>query len=202
STLEREKFRLLSAGRYYFDRFYLGYNYSLMHYAKQQGLEASGVVDFTLINPCVGLRLGGDFDFDLSLGLLQSMQRDRSYGDGWLSPRMGELSLRLSRWGAYIDERLYLGQNLYPLFYGVSLEDGTELEYGTELYPGDGFFRTEEGIYNRAAIGYARAFYDGKLNVRAELVTHYDGVGVGMQQIVDISVRLGTTLYRSKNKQK
>ena len=56
STLSREKFRILLAGRHYLDTFYYGFNYSMFHYAGQQGAPIENVVDLQLLNPCVGVR--------------------------------------------------------------------------------------------------------------------------------------------------
>ena len=51
STLAREKFRILLAGRHYLDTFYYGFNYSMFHYAGQQGAPIENVVDLQLLNP-------------------------------------------------------------------------------------------------------------------------------------------------------
>ena len=64
STLSREKFRILLAGRHYLDTFYYGFNYSMFHYAGQQGAPIENVVDLQLLNPCVGVRFNAFFDFN------------------------------------------------------------------------------------------------------------------------------------------
>lgn len=88
STLSREKFRILLAGRHYLDTFYYGFNYSMFHYAGQQGAPIENVVDLQLLNPCVGVRFNAFFDFDIKLGALLTAQRDRSFGHSWEKPCM------------------------------------------------------------------------------------------------------------------
>ena len=112
STLSREKFRILLAGRHYLDTFYYGFNYSMFHYAGQQGAPIENVVDLQLLNPCVGVRFNAFFDFDIKLGALLTAQRDRSFGHSWEKPCMGEFAFRISRWGLSLDERLYVGDNI------------------------------------------------------------------------------------------
>ncbi|MFI3269877.1 MAG: hypothetical protein SNJ09_07265 [Rikenellaceae bacterium] len=198
SETSRERFRLLSAGRRYWSRLYAGYNLSVTHFAGQQLEGFNNVVDNLLLNPRVGARWSGVYDVDLSIGYLQSMQRDRSYGNEWLAPYMGELSLSVSRWGVTFTEQAYFGDDLSPLYDGHILADGTVVEYGAKLYTGDPFFRTTSGFYNRAAVGYSRTFFDGQLALRAQFVTHADGSGLGTEQILDVAVKIGGTLYKSK----
>ena len=126
STLSREKFRILLAGRHYLDTFYYGFNYSMFHYAGQQGAPIENVVDLQLLNPCVRVRFNAFFDFDIKLGALLTAQRDRSFGHSWGKPCMGEFAFRISRWGLSLDERLYVGQGQgYQIVQSLfSLADG------------------------------------------------------------------------------
>lgn len=206
SETSREKFRILSSGRHYLKYFYYGYNFSMFHFAGQKGAQLENVVDAFLLNPAVGVKFNAFFDFDIRLGLLQSAQRDRSFGHSWETPRMGEFGLKMSRWGFTLDERLYFGNNLHPFFGGHTLEeeDGTTtyIPYGRELYPGESFFRTDKNIYNRASLSYAKWFFKDTLRVKAEFVTHYDGTGLGSQQKLEVSVRLLKSVYNSKNHKK
>lgn len=206
SVDSREKFRILSAGRHYLRHFYYGYNFSMFHFAGQKGAQLENVVDAFLLNPAVGVRFNAFFDFDIRLGLLQSAQRDRSFGHSWETPRMGEFGLKISRWGFTLDERLYFGDNLHPFFGGhiVENEDGstTYIPYGRELYPGESFFRTDEHIYNRTSLSYAKWFFNDTLRVKAEFVTHYDGTGLGSQQKLEVAVRFLKPVYNSKNHKK
>lgn len=203
STASREKFRILFAGRHYFDRFYYGFNYSMFHYAGRKGEtaedEQENVVDLQLLNPCVGVRFNAFFDFDIKLGALLTAQRDRSFGHKWETPCMGEFAFRMSRWGLTLDERLYVGDNIHPFFYGHP-EEG--IVYGRELYPAESFFRTTEKVYSRTSLSYRRHFFKDTVWVRAEFVAHHDGTALGTQQILEVGVKLLKGVYNSKNHKK
>ena len=61
--------------------------------------------------------------------------------------------------------------------------------YGQDgLYAGEPFYATTEHIYNRTWVGYDRRFFKGTLAVEAGMVFHYDGTGMGTQQVVKLSV--------------
>lgn len=199
----REKFRILLAGRHYLETFYYGFNYSMFHFAGQKsptgGDELENVVDLQLLNPCVGVKFNALFDFDIKLGALLSAQRDRSFGHTWETPCMGEFAFRMSRWGLTLDQRLYVGQNMHPFFYGHP-EEG--IVYGRELYPGESFFRTTEKVYSRTSLSYRRSFFEQTLSVRAEFVAHHDGTALGTQQMLEVGVRLLKPVYNSKNHRK
>ncbi len=203
SESSREKFEVLSAGRHYLGKFYYGYNYMMYHYAGSMDENEDSVVDIQKINPCVGVRLGNnEFKTNIRLGGIFTSQRDRSYGNSWEAPMMGELGVLLNYKGFSFDQRLYLGDNINPFFYGHTLENGYEMVYGRDLYPNESFFRTESGIYNRAAFTYDRTMMSDKLNLRAEVVTHYDGYGFGTQYILRVKVDLFTSIYNRANKSK
>lgn len=207
STRSREKFRILVAGRHYLKRyFYYGVNYSMFHFAGKKGPDGNdaeeNVVDLQLLNPCIGVKFKAFFDFDIKLGGLLSAQRDRSYGHTWEMPGMGEMALRISRWGLSLEERLYVGDNMHPFFYGHTHENGTVLTYGRELYPGESFFRTTEHIYSRTSLSYRRSFFHDTVWVRAEFAAHLDGTALGTQQFLEVGVRLLKPVYNSKNHRK
>ncbi|MFI3293550.1 MAG: hypothetical protein SNG27_07960 [Rikenellaceae bacterium] len=200
SEESREKFMVLSAGRHHINHLYYGYNYMMYHYAGCMDENIGGVVDLQKLNPCVGVIFGGELSVDLRAGVILTMQRDRSYGNSWEYPMMGEAGFVLRYRGFSFDERLYFGDNINPFFYGHTLENGYYLEYGRELYPNESFFRTDRGIYNRAAFAYDRTMMSDKLNLRAEVATHYDGYGFGTQYILKVGVNLFTDLYKKSNK--
>lgn len=179
----REQFRILSAGRY--DKgggFYGGYALSLQHFAKTSNPdEGEGVVDDILVNPFVGVRFRALFDFDIRLGYLQGLGRDRIAENGWETPKGGMLTFRMSWKGLSLEDELYVGQNTMPLY----------AKYGPALYCGNAFFRTaSEHLYNRTEIGYGRRFFRRTLGVKAALRFECDGKGVGTSQVVEIDVRL------------
>lgn len=198
SVTTREKFRLLSSARRWWNMFYVGYNLSITHFAGQLVEEFSNVVDNALINPSVGIEIDGRYRFGASVGYLQSLQRDRSYENVWLSPSMAEIGLRVERWGVTLDERIYIGDDLMPLYGGHTLDDGTVMTYGSDLYTGDIFFRTSDGYYNRAMLSYEKRFCDDNMAIRAAFVTHATSGGLATEQILQLSIGLGGRVYKFK----
>ncbi len=181
SAERRERFRILSAGQYDGRRLYCGYALSVLHFAKTSDPDAGeGIVDHILVNPYGGVRFRAFFDFDIRLGYLQSLQRDRISEGGWEAPAGGMLDIRLSRWGLSLGNMLYVGENQRP-FYN---------RYGDTLYAGCAFFGTRDHIYNRTDVSYGGTFFGGTLDVRAGILFHYDGVGLGTQQVLTLSVKL------------
>lgn len=188
----REKFRILSAGEYAFDnyrrRFYGGYALMMFHFAGSKRI-AGCVNDNITIAPYVGARFEAFFDFDIKLRYIQTLQRDRANDAEYRTPKGGMLQARISKWGLYIDEQLYVGQNLQP-YYSSFRSEAFPHGYGGELYSGERFFGTDKHIYNSTKIGYDRRFFDDTLRVNCWLAFKYDGTGGGTQQVVQLSVRL------------
>lgn len=194
----REEFRVLaSVGGNFAKWFNTGVSLSLQHYANKSTFRGN-VVDNALINPWVGAKFNAFFDFDVRLGYLQAYQRDRRLESGTMLPKGGELYLKISRWGAYIDNNLYVGENLMPL-YDVCGKDGER--YAEGLYTGDIMYRTNSKIYNRTGVGYERKFSHDRVSVKAELVLQYTGQKVMCSQLVGISAKFAPTIYdKSKHK--
>ena len=189
SVESREMFRLLSAGRYTTrPGFYVGYALSLFHFA---GSELNrNVTDNLLLNPHLGWKFNAFFDFDIRGGLLAAPQRGRSVDNHWRMPCGGQLDIAISRWGVKLENNLYLGQNLQPLRGYVSNPE-TGATYAAEgLYAGESFYATTKHVYNRTWLGYDRRFFHDTLHVEAGMVFHYDGTGMGTQQVVQLSVNL------------
>lgn len=189
SVESREMFRLLSAGRYTTrPGFYVGYALSLFHFA---GSELNrNVTDNLLLNPHLGWAFNAFFDFDIRGGLLAAPQRGRSVDNHWRMPCGGQLDIAISRWGVKLENNLYLGQNLQPLR-GYIANAETGATYAAEgLYAGESFYATTKHVYNRTWIGYDRRFFHDTLHVEAGMAFHYDGTGMGTQQVVQLSVNL------------
>ena len=189
SAESREMFRILSAGRYTTrPGFYVGYALSLFHFA---GSELNrNVTDNLLLNPHLGWEFNAFFDFDIRGGLLAAPQRGRSVDNHWRMPCGGQLDITISRWGVKLENNLYLGQNLQPLRGYVSNPE-TGATYAAEgLYAGESFYATTKHVYNRTWLGYDRRFFHDTLHVEAGMVFHYDGTGMGTQQVVQLSVNL------------
>ena len=197
SAETREQFRILFSGEGRFAKVvYAGASAAMQHYANRADFSHN-VVDNITINPYIGVDFEAFFDFDIRLGYLQSLQRDRLSGGGWQTPMGGELFFRMSRWGVFISNNLYIGKNLQPLYHSIGKE-GTI--YGADLYASDPFYGTTTGIYNRTGIGYERAFWRERIKVKAEMVLKTDGKKLYNQQIISLAVNLAPKLYDRANK--
>ena len=195
----REQFRILFSGEGRFAKvMYAGATASMHHYANRADFRHN-VVDDIVINPYVGVAFNAFFDFDIRLGYLQSLQRDRLTGGGWQTPYGTELFFRMSRWGVFISNNIYIGDDLMPLYNSVGKE-GTI--YGADLYAADPFYRTESIIYNRTGIGYERNFWNDNIKVKAEFVLKTDGKRVYNQQIISLAVNIAPKIYDKTNKKK
>ena len=193
----REQFRILFSGEGRFAKImYAGASVQLHHYANRADFHYN-VVDNLVVNPYLGVAFNAFFDFDIRLGYLQTLQRDRLTGGGWQTPCGTELFFRMSRWGVFISNNLYVGKNLQPLYHSVGME-GTI--YGPDLYASDPFYGTTTGIYNRTGIGYVQTFWKERINVKAEMVLKTTGKRVYTQQIVSLGVNLSPKLYDKTNK--
>lgn len=209
SVESREKFRLFGAIRKDWlrpddRRWYVGGGLSMFHFANS-ALTEGNVVDNLLFNPYVGFAgrraeithrnadgsqtIERPFWYDLRAGFLWAPQRDRIADEGWKAPMGGELRVRLGWKGLEFENNLYVGENLMPLFD----------RYGSELYAGERWYGTHDRIYNRTLLGYERSFADDTIRVKAGMIFHTDGTGLYTQQVVQIGVRLGKTLYDQKN---
>jgi len=197
SQATREQFRILFSGEGRFANvMYAGASAEMHHYANRADFQYNVVDDF-VINPYIGVDFSMIVDIDARLGYLQSLQRDRLTGGGWQVPMGGELFFRVSCWGVFISNNLYVGKNLQTLYNSVGKE-GTI--YGADLYASDPFYGTTTGIYNRTGIGYERNLWVDRLKVKAEFVLKTDGKRLYNQQIISLAVNLAPKLYDKNNK--
>ena len=209
SEYSREKFRIFGAihkdwSREADKRWYVGGGLSMFHFANS-ALTEGNVVDNMLANPYVGFAskaaevvhrnadgrptVERPFWYDFRAGFLWAPQRDRIADEGWKAPMGGELRVRLGWKGLEFENNLYVGENLMPLFG----------RYGSELYAGERWYDTRDRIYNRTRLGYERSFASETIRVQAGMIFHTDGTGLYTQQVVQVSVRLGKTLYDQRN---
>ncbi len=197
SMERREQFRILFSGEGRFAKvMYAGASAEMQHYANRADFRYN-VVDNIVINPYLGVDFKAFFDFDIRVGYLQTLQRDRLTGGDWQLPRGGEFFFRMSRWGVFISNNLFMGDNLQPLYHSVGKE-GTI--YGTDLYASDPFYGTTSGIYNRTGIGYERDFWQERIKVKAEFVLKTDGKKIYNQQIISLGVNIAPKLYDKTEK--
>ena len=191
----REKFRILISGGGSFAKVgYAGVAFSMQHFANKSTFQGN-VVDNLMLNPYVGVKFNTFFDFDIRLGALVSAQRDRKTDEGWVLPAGGEFYFKMSRWGLYIDNNLYVGAGMTPYYNTVGKDN---LPYADNLYTLDPFYGTQHKIYNRTGIGYCRSFAADRVSVKAEMALQYDGKKMYCQQLVGISATIAPILHRKK----
>ena len=191
SYASREKFRILSAGRYYFDkhsRFYGGYAMQLGHYAGSKTVS-NCVVDNIIVLPHVGARFNAYFDFDLTLHYVQTLQRDRANEEQFRMPGGVMLEAKMQKWGVYIDEQLFVGDNLQP-YYSSYRDERFPFGYGSDLYAGERFFGSDGGVYSNTKIGYSNSFFFNTVSLDTYIALQYDGYKMGTKQVVSLSVKL------------
>ena len=191
SYASREKFRILSAGRYCFDKnnsFYGGYAFQMGHYAGSETIS-NCVVDNIIVLPHVGVRFNAYMDFDLSLHYVQTVQRDRANEEQSRFPKGVMLKAKIQKWGVYIDEQLFVGDNLQP-YYSSYRDERFPFGYGGDLYAGEVFFGTEGGVYNNTKIGYSNSFFSNTVSLNTYVALQYDGYKWGTKQVVSLSVKL------------
>ena len=196
SAQTREKFRVLLAGGGKFAKVgYAGASFSMQHFANKSTFMGN-VVDNLLLNPYIGVKFNAFLDFDIRLGALISAQRDRRTDEGWTLPMGGEIYLRLSRWGVFVDNNLYVGKGLTPFYNSIGKDDQP---YADQLYTCDPFYGTNHKFYNRTGIGYCRSFLSDRLFVKAEFAFQHNGQKMYCQQLVTVSAKIAPILYSKKN---
>lgn len=185
----RERFRILSAGERRFTapsrrvELYGAYALTVQHLARRlDAPDSEGVVDDILFNPRLGVRFCAFFDFDLSVGYLQALQRDRIADEGWHTPCGARVALTLRRGGWLLANTLYVGGDLQPL----------RERYSAALYDASPLYATAPShrLYDRFEAGYGRAFFDRTLDVSARALFDFDGRGLGTAYVVEVGVRL------------
>lgn len=210
SAEARERFRVLSAGRYRFLRdnlLYGGYALQVFHFAGSEQIVGS-VVDNIIVNPYVGSAFDAFFHFDIKLHAIITMQRDRAVEDKMQYPAGALFQLRMSRWGVYLEEHIYTGRNLMPYYYAAPNPDFAT-GYGSGLYSGSTMFGTQPYWENGdrssctffdTRIGYSRYFFDDTVKVNAFVAMQSDGAKWGTRQMVELSINLFKGFELGKNK--
>ncbi len=192
----RERFRLYLAGEYRLPlsdagtgMFYVGATNTLYHYAKTSApVDGEAIVDYMLVNPYVGV--WGEWNawrVEATLGWLQTIQRDRNF-ENWDTPGGGQLTLKGSWKGLSLENMLYGGQGLMPYWD----THGHAVYSGSTMYSGD--------LYNRTTLAYDRSFFKKTLTVGAGLAFHYDGVGLGLQQVIRVAVNFQKPIHLNPKK--
>lgn len=210
SAEARERFRILSAGRYNFlkdDLFYGGYALQVFHFAGSEQIAGS-VVDNVIANPYIGSQFSAFFNFDVKLHAIITMQRDRAVEDKMQYPSGALFQFRMSKWGLYLEEQIYTGRNLMPYYYAAPNPDFA-MGYGSGLYSGSTMFGTRpywEGCIQSSCtffdtrIGYANTFFDNTVKLNAFIAMQCDGSKWGTRQMVELSINLFKGFELGKNK--
>ena len=178
----RESFMIMSSGRHKPSMLYYGYDLLVGHYGKDYNEEShDGVVDHILLTPHIGVDIAaGDFDIDLRLSYIQSLQRDRHFENTWQAPLGGELYTSISRWGITLSNRLYAGGNLLPYYD----------RYAKGLYHSSPFYCTTTGWYDAITAQYRQSFFNRTVHVDTGITLEWDGTGWGTRQWLSVSVDL------------
>lgn len=190
SDTRREKFTVYSSGRIAKGVFFGTYEISMHHYAGSNAAES--VVDNVWLNPAIGLDLSRKLWLDsltVGVGFLQSFQNDRGGDQGYVSPRGGEVNIRVEKYNIGIYNTLFFGDNMMPY----------HPQYGGGLYWGEPFYSTSNRIYNRLEIYWTplkKKFY----NLKIASIHHYDGSVWSWQQFAKFSVTINQDLFKKKKR--
>lgn len=196
----REKFRILSAGEYSFDKknhFYGGYALQVFHYAGSEQISGN-VVDNIIVNPYFGTRFNAFFDFNIKLHYILTMQRDRAVESSMQQPQGVMLQARMSKWGVFIEERFFLGDNLMPYYYSSKTQTFPQ-GYGADLYYGSSVFAAGGKLLSDTRIGYSNKFFNDTVELNAYMAMYYNG-GAGTRQMVELKINLFNDLALGKRR--
>ena len=210
SAEARERFRVLSAGRYNIGRrelFYVGYAAQMFHYANSKTTSGS-VVDNVIINPYVGANFNAFFDFDIKLHGILTMQRDRAVEPNMHKPGGALFQLHLSKWGVYLDEQIYVGSNLMPYYYAAPNEIFAN-GYGSDLYAGSTLFGTKPywqsdkqtpNTFFDTRIGYQNSFFNDTVRLNTFFAFQSDGRKLGTRNMLQLTVNLFNDISLTKKR--
>lgn len=210
SEFARERFRVLSAGRYNFlDKglFYGGYAFQMFHYAGSEDISGS-VVDNIIVNPYLGTQFSAFFDFDIKLHAILTIQRDRAVEQSAHYPIGGMAELNISKWGVYLGEQIYTGDNLMPYYFAAPNADYAS-GYGSDLYYGSTRYGTKpywikgqdssHSIFD-TRIGYKNSFFNNSVSLNTFISIICEGNKCGTRQVLELSIKLHKDFSKKKLK--
>ena len=190
----REEFRIYSGGGQLLVHkvLKLGYSAMLHHYSTNLDATGNNVVDDILLNPYIEARLSCFVPLQslkARLGYIQAFERDRAAGGDLLCPGKGEFVLEARKWNVGVENSLYFGGDLQPLYDSPAPEGGI---YGGNLYKGDPFFRNadgrEFGVYDRLGIYWNPSIARG-LDFCVRVNFHFNGGFAGHQELISLCYR-------------
>lgn len=181
---QREAFNVIAQGRYQREGsvWFAGGLAMLNHFALASGSDTTQyIVDNIMVNPYVGLDLGGRIGTDtltVKAGPLTGIVRNREYGK-WKAPT-GMWLEGLWRWRWLgVREMLYLGQRLFPYYrqHGWLLDQGepylqSKYYWRTDLY---GYIMSNEFMDLRASLTFNVAEHNFSFYQRLILRVYLDG---------------------------
>lgn len=190
----REEFRIYSGGHLTVLKWLdVGYAASLHHYACS--FLASNVVDDALVNPYMDLEFSGYCggllqSLELRAGLLLGYQNDRIRENGLSIPANVNIYSRIKKWNVTIDNDLYFGTDLMPLYDSDAPEGGT---YGSHLYMGEPLLRHRNtegrtGYFDRLGIAWEPTLA-GKLYMTFRVDFDFNSGFLGSRQLIGIRYR-------------
>lgn len=163
------------------------------HLARRIGVDAEndGVVDNFMVNPYIAI----DFlpsvpslnEFNLQIGTLGSLTRDRNADNKWKVPFGFWTDLRLRWKWLSLREEFYAGDRLFP-YYNVY---GHLLDQGEPYYSAKSYSRTEIQGY---------VFDMSFLTLKASLDFHYAGKELMFYQRLILNIRFNGSLGRTNQK--
>jgi hypothetical protein len=169
--------------------FAAGYSFEMYHLASRLGAD-DGVVDHISVNPWIGGRFQQLLPWFESLtveaGWLQSLDRDRLGGEGWLKPGGFTLDVGVQKWKIGIKNRLYSGELQMPLF----------AQYGNRIYKGDPMYASARR-YNYTQI-YWRPTVGRGVSLNLELGFHSDLRKMAFHQIMGVGVSLDGDFFKKQ----
>lgn len=199
----REEFKIYSGGHYdIFKWMKFGYGAYLHHYACSQ--QATNVCDDAVLNPYM------EFEFAtmapvfqslmLRVGVLAGYQCDRAEPNEVSTPVNGNIYARLRKWNVIIDNDLYFGGNMMPLYDKMSPEG---MIYGENLYMSDGALRRRDGesfgYFDRLGIAYEprwdkmaadiAPYLVDKFILRLRVNLDFNSGYIGTQQLIEIAYK-------------
>lgn len=195
SATRREMFTLIMSSEARKGITFAGLSATLHHHAASD--TARGVVDNGIASFYLGVSIGSLLGIDeLSLqgSWLQAYQNDRHHIGTPIMPNGYELTLRFSHKELGVIDTFYKGDDLMP-YWNLPYEDAAGSIYGSNLYSGDPFYRVgESGFYNRLELFWQPYLKDG-VSLRFSSVHHYDGAHWGWQQLISLSVDIGSRMF-------
>lgn len=167
---QRERFYIYSFGEHELKP-WVSLGYDLYYYHLACSEEIIGVVDNAIAYPHVTFRpLRNDWKFDIQLGWLQALQRDRTRDEAFKAPGGGYLELNFGWKGIFLKNGAYYGQGLMP-YYNSTDSQGTP--YKALLYIGDPLYSFEgTKLYDCISVGYKREIIPG-MTVMAQINFHF-----------------------------